>query len=243
MRIDWKEKICKLPVRRIRDMLRRMDSDGFQIGDVAKDLGISPKMAKTLVNDLVGRGWLDVKPKRELSLWQRRKRSTVYERTIAGNAFAISRAGNRISRSKAKERLDAFVQRIRAVNADDDYGWYVYEAYVFGSYLDPSTDDLGDVDVAITLRIRPIIGRNIVEHGKQRARAAGKIIRNFGHELTYCEREVRQVLKNGDRYISIDETSDLKELNATSKLLYRASRKDEKRRAARPVLRSNKTKK
>lgn len=211
-----------------------MRDEQFRPTDAAVYLHVAPQKAKAIISELVKRGWLDVVPQKELPQWHRSKRAVFYELSIAGNGFAIARALRRIDRTNAEERLNAFIRRVQVVNENDEFCWYVDEVRVFGSYLDTSTADLGDIDISVALKKRPIIGRSIVEHGRQRARAAGKTIRGHFELLTYPEREVRRFLKNCDPYISIHDPFDLEELKPRSKLIYRAPLKDSVPRAARP---------
>lgn len=233
MRINWKEEICGHSIRSIRDMLRRMGDHSFCAEDVAQNLRVTLAKAKSIVRRLVQRGWLELVPKNELSDVRRRKRTQFFERTIAGNSLAMARAMKRISRREASARLKALVKRAKAINADEEFGWYVKEVHLFGSYLDSSAADIGDIDLAIVLKPRPIIGRNLVEHGLKRAEASEKILRSYLQKITYAEREVRLRLKNRDPYISIHDTFDLDELKPKSKLIYRAPIKDSVPRAAR----------
>ena len=144
MRIDWKEVICGVPIIRIRGSVVGALTMKFSgAHDVAKYLRIRASRARALVAELVHRGWLEKASREKLTKWRRQRRTEFYCLTMAGNSFAIARAVRRIDRSKANHRLKAFVDRINTLNADDDYGWYVFEAYVFGSYLDSSAHRLG----------------------------------------------------------------------------------------------------
>ncbi len=230
MRVDWNEEICGIRLLRVRDMLRRAGSAEIGVGFVADTLRIKMKDARALVEELVRRGWLE-KVKKRL---KDRSKVVWYERTVAGNAFANARAVRRISRVKAKSILAGFIDRVKAVNANDDYGAYVLEVRVFGSYLDPSVGDLGDIDLGLELARRPIIGRNIVAHSKERAKLSGRTSMSFFEEIFYSDIEVRRFLKARSPYISMHRLDDIEDIQAKSKLLYRAPKKDAKPREPRP---------
>ncbi len=230
MRVDWNEEICGVRLLRVRDMLRRAGSAEFGVGFVADTLRIKMKDARELVAELVRRGWLEKVKKRPKD----RSKVVWYERTVAGNAFAISRAVRRISRAKAQTILDAFMERVKAVNADDDLGYYVVEVRLFGSFLDPSVAEVGDIDLGVDFAKRPIIGRNIVTHSTERAKLSGRTSLNFFEELIFSETEVRRILKGRSPYISMHRLDDIEDIQAKSKLLYRAPKKDAKPREPRP---------
>ncbi len=224
MRINWNEEICGLPLLRVRDLLRRAGPDQFNIGFVTDALRIKQKSARDLIAELVRRGWLE--KVRAMTPHARRRKIDYFEKTVTGNAFAISRAVRRISREKAESILKGFMDRVKAVNANDDFGWYVVEVRLFGSYLDPSFTDLGDIDLGVELARRPIIGREVVAHNKERARLSGRASLTFFQELTFAQSEVQKFLRSRSPYISMHRLDDIEDIKAKSKLLYRAPKKD-----------------
>ncbi len=143
-----------------------------------------------------------------------RRKIDYFEATVAGNAFAISRAVRRISRAKAQSILKGFMDRVKAVNADDDFGWYVVEVRPFGSYLDPSFSDLGDVDLGIELARCPIIGRDVIAHNKECVKLSGRTSLTFFQELGFPELEVRRILKARSPYISMHRLDDIEDIKA-----------------------------
>jgi predicted nucleotidyltransferase len=56
-----------------------------------------------------------------------------------------------ISRATAERLLVGLLDRAAAWNAKPDKLVSIDEVLVFGSYLDPTIDRLGDVDIAVTL--------------------------------------------------------------------------------------------
>lgn len=77
--------------------------------------------------------------------------------TDAMHTLATARIGKGLPRSKASKLLEELVKRAKEANArpatDDHY--YVTRLAVFGSYLDPNKQELGDLDVAWELAERP----------------------------------------------------------------------------------------
>ncbi len=232
MRVNWNEEIFGIPLLRIRHLLRRAGDAEFTVAYVAEVLRIKPKTARAVMAELVSRGWVE---KAKLDRSADRRTAIYYETTVAGNAFRISRAIRRIPRAKAESILEAFLQRVRTVNADDDFGWYVVEVRVFGSYLDETFKDLGDIDLGIEYAMRPIIGRNIVTYSQERAKRSGRVSLTWFQILTFVQHEVRQFLKSRNPYISMHRLEDIEDIKAKSKLLYRAPKKDAKPRQPRPA--------
>jgi hypothetical protein len=71
---------------------------------------------------------------------------------VKGNALANASFGRPVSRQKAQREFDAFLARVAEVNADNDLMWSVAYVDLFGSFLDPTIDPVGDIDLAIELR-------------------------------------------------------------------------------------------
>lgn len=226
MRIDWNEEICGIPLLRIRHLLRKAGNKRFIAAYVAAVLRISQKKSDTLVDELVARGWLE----RSKTQSHDRSRAVYFKTTVAGNAFKISRAIRRIPRAKAEVILERFLERVKAVNADDDFGWYVVKVRIFGSYLDDRFEDLGDIDLGIEYAMRPIIGRDIVTYSEERAKLSGRVSLPWFQTITFVQHEVRQILKARSPYLSLHSLEDIRDIKAKSKLLYRAPKKDAKPR-------------
>ena len=234
MRVDWKEQICGVPIIRIRDLLRYFGDDQFSQDFVADDLKLRPEEAKTLVENLLERGLIESARGPAFGIFHGLLEAERYQVTTAGNALANARAVKRISRQRADELLASFIDRVREINANDVYGYYVPEAYVFGSYLDDDAKDLGDIDIALDLALRPIIDRDIVKYSQSRASLSGKRLPGFLDRIAYAETEVRTILKNRSPYISMHPLSDLNAARATAKQVFAASARDAKPRSYKP---------
>jgi predicted nucleotidyltransferase len=141
---------------------------------------------------------------------------THYKATAAGRALACAKAVPRIGRSKADQLVEAVVQRIGLVNSNDCLLRYVAEARLFGSYIDPSVEDLGDIDIAIRLELRPVNGRDHKEYAFQRADYLGKSTDSSFRARFHCESELRATLVGRSPYISLHDMSDLEEIKAAS---------------------------
>jgi hypothetical protein len=81
--------------------------------------------------------------------------------TVKGNALANASFGKPISRATATRLPGQVVERARAYNADPARLLTVTEIVVFGSYLDPVVNLLGDLDLAVST-VRPGYRRKAV---------------------------------------------------------------------------------
>lgn len=66
--------------------------------------------------------------------------------TTLGNAMAMASFGKPISRNTADRLVVGLVERAAEYNAD----LFIERIRIFGSYLRPETDPLGDIDVELS---------------------------------------------------------------------------------------------
>jgi len=70
-----------------------------------------------------------------------------WDTTIQGNAPAMASFGKPISRKTADRLMSELLERARAYNADPGRPMFIETLRVFGSYLSPEIDPLGDIDI------------------------------------------------------------------------------------------------
>src|SRR5664279_499149 len=75
--------------------------------------------------------------------------------TTRGNALGMASFAKPISRATAERLLAGLLDRARTWNENPERLVSIEEIVVFGSYLDPTVDQLGDVDIAVTIRNWP----------------------------------------------------------------------------------------
>lgn len=151
-----------------------------------------------------------------------RKITADYERwitTVRGNALAQASFGKPISRATAVRHLTEVIQRARKYNADPGRLLTVAEITVFGSYLDPDADRLGDLDLAVTTVRRETNGDRFVDQVLAYARASDRNFGTFLEELYWPNRELRMILKNRSPAISITN-EDVQKLTDRFEVVY-----------------------
>lgn len=210
MEIDWEDDVCGIRMIRIRDLFRRLRGCcSFSRCVVQNALKISGSDAAAVVEELLQRGWIERAHQPD--------GGGSFRLTDNGSSFSIAKAIPRISRAKAERILADFIVRVRELNADDDFGQYVREVHVFGSFLDPSKDRLGDVDLAVDFRDRRIIGRNQRDYECQRKLASGA----KGYFFDFLDYEVKRFLRDRDPYIAMEGLCRVEALNTKMQLVYR----------------------
>jgi hypothetical protein len=122
-----------------------------------------------------------------------------WQTTTLGNALAMASFGKPISRRTAERLVAGMLDRAREYNADPARPLYVERLRIFGSYLNPEVDPLGDVDVELS------IGQRTRDQEKIHAytRSSGRSFRSFWAEVTWPQTELVQLLKNKSTALNI----------------------------------------
>ncbi len=141
--------------------------------------------------------------------------------TVAGNALAMATARKPVLRRSADQAVVELAARAQAINDDPGYLFWVDWLELFGSYLDPAVDRLGDVDVYYRLA-RRYEGDEYTVMARQRCRQAeqgGRSFPTFTAELLWPETEVMRALKGRSAIISLVATPPA-QLGAPSRPLF-----------------------
>jgi predicted nucleotidyltransferase len=207
MRIERDATVAGLPVLRVRDALQACRGpDGFYGERLAARLGLAPPDAAAVLDELVTLGY--VEPYED-----------GWRTTTAGNALAMAKATRPVSRAKAEAALATFLRRVAEVNTSDRFLCRVEEVVLFGSFLNPDFDPVGDVDVAVSIRLKPT-DANVATLSLAHARASGRRFTSFTDEMFWPEMEVRLYLKSASRVVSMTTTDDAILETAAHKTIY-----------------------
>jgi len=134
--------------------------------------------------------------------------------TISGNALAMASFGKPISRATAERLLAEVLERVRSYNSDPAKALTVTQLVVFGSYLDPSADSLGDLDLAMSYVRRP--GVDLFDY----ARASGRSFSGIGDEVMWPLRELMLAIKNRSTAINVT-MEDVSQITDRFEVVYR----------------------
>lgn len=210
MDIDWSSEIEGIPLRKVRDLLKRVNR-GFVPPFVAEQLGIPEGHASRVVTALCRDNFVKREPVRGNDAW--------FVLTTKGNALAMALIRKPINRATAENIVEQLLLRIAIINHDPYFLYMVAEASVFGSYVGDAPS-LGDVDVVIKLEVRPPwTAEQAVTESEKRAAAMrkrlGKVLR-----LYYGQIEIIDELKAISPYLSLHEESDVTGLGVKPVPLY-----------------------
>lgn len=212
MRIDPKSKIANFPILRVRDALKRLARRDWSVEMLQNVLGADPSEVASLLEALLNERLVESADRR--GFWRT---------TPAGNALALATA-RPVSRTAAQRHLDAFLARLAEVRADDRWLYKARRVYLFGHFLDPALEVVGNVDLAVDLvRKEP----DAEVHG-QRERAyiqrqwdEGRIFRSFDQERMSPSEDVMRYLKKRSWILSLRPVADLPwPADAPARLIY-----------------------
>ena len=74
-----------------------------------------------------------------------------YELTVDGHALAGATARQPVTRDTAQRALDGFLARVEEINANPLAEWGARKLVLFGSFLGPNIERVGDVDLAVEM--------------------------------------------------------------------------------------------
>jgi predicted nucleotidyltransferase len=198
MRVSKSDAICGVPAPAARQLMRAYYDE--RPAEVACDvLGVSQNAALERLRAFEAAGYI------ERAKWTGGTDGGWWATTIKGNALAQASFGKPVSRTTADRLLAGVIERARAYNADPERLLTVARVAVFGSYLDPAADRLGDLDLAVSTVRRQASGQRHVDRVLAYARASGRCFGTFEERLFWPERELRMLLKNRSTAISITD--------------------------------------
>lgn len=145
-----------------------------------------------------------------------------WKTTVSGGALSQASFRRPITRLTAERHVREVVERARAFNKDPGHLAEVVELVVFGSYLDPTVDALGDVDLAVSLRTKRSAGASrheFVQTVLDYAAASGRTFGSFTACLFWPQKEAVLALKNRSPVISIT-TEDVRSLTDRWQVIY-----------------------
>ena len=192
--------VANVPLWAIKDMLRQRDDFSGPI--VAFELGLPVERGQAIFEGLVQQGFLE--PDDEGFKF--------YRSSTKGRSLAQAKFARRLARDKAAALLTQLVARAEAINANADLAHVVTELRLYGSLLNETAGEVGDVDIAVALSDRPRIGSRVAA-SKARWAASGREGRSFFQELVYGEREVLALLKGRSPYLSLQPLSEIEKLS------------------------------
>ncbi|QOT19506.1 hypothetical protein [Paenarthrobacter sp. YJN-5] len=220
MRVSKTDVIAGLPAELARAICRKFRGRET-VAEIAEDLLAGTGFdLQTVFADLEAAGYLEkIRTDQDGDVW--------WDTTILGNSLAMASFGRPISRKTADRLVVELLGRARAYNADTSKPMFIDTLRVFGSYLDPEVDPVGDVDIELTY------GRRITDQAALRAytRASGRSFNTYMDELMWPSQELFLYLKKRSAFISIT-LEDITLLTANFRTIYRI---DDDRQAVVPA--------
>lgn len=212
MKVDRNSEICGIPIIKIRDFLKCFQTlDFFSLQTISEYFSLTKQSGASLLSELIKAGYITEESKNK------------YVISIKGNALAQIKFVRRMDKTKADAIFSEFMKRVKKINEDDTYIVRVSKLILFGSYLDSTANDFGDIDIAYELKhkIRDVEAYKIArQRFVQEAKANGKVFSSFFDEISYPETAVLKFLKNRSPYISLHRTDEIYVLEAAHKQIF-----------------------
>lgn len=204
MKLDPRQQIAGHDARAIRDLLKRQDD--LTVEYVQKTLDISSSEASKTIDGLLAVGYLEGDSR------------GFHPVTPAGRQVGNASFAKRMPRSRADQLLRDLLVRAAEINVRTDLTHRVGQINIFGSYLS-DTPDLGDLDVAVRLEVREEYADTFVDVSVSKAQASGRRL-SMVAQLGFSELEVLEILKSGQRAVSLHNFSELGQLNTPNERVF-----------------------
>lgn len=129
--------------------------------------------------------------------------------------------GKAITRATAERLLTGLIDRATTWNTDQGRLISIEQLVVFGSYLDPAADRLGDLDIAATLARWPpgADTQDWVKRSRAHGRTSGRTFATFVDEMYWPEDDAQMMLRNRSAAINIT-TEDIRNLTTRCATVY-----------------------
>jgi predicted nucleotidyltransferase len=167
-------------------------------GDLGYWVPSDPRPAAEIVQSLADLGLLEHRFNSGGEAWWRT--------TISGNALAHASFRRPIKRATAERHLKGVIERAEAFNTNAKYLVDIVQLAVFGSYLNPTVDRLGDLDLWVVLRSRlpdDLDGDERTTRRLDYAYRTGRRFPQFIDALTWAEDEAVLYLRHRSPVINI----------------------------------------
>lgn len=198
MNVDPKTTIAGVPILRVRDALRRL-GPSRSMTDRAEFLTywlkVPSQQAEQIGETLAAQGLIE---RGEHGEWWL---------TPEGGRLCNASGLRRIPRAKADLLVAALLDRADEVNRDPHFLIAVRRIRVFGSYT-TGAPDLADIDLVVELERKEPDQQRFEALRNERARAEGRVFRDFLDELAWPEQEVKKFLRNRSPYLSLHGAHD-----------------------------------
>jgi hypothetical protein len=186
LRVQKTDIIGGLPASVARDLVRRFPHEGhaWRAKDILEKAGFEDVLGalRSLAADgylREGRAFTGANP--------------TYEMTMLGRALGMASFGKPITRKTADALVEGLLIRARSMNADPGELHSVERIRIFGSFLDPTLDRLGDVDVDVDVILARRASHDVlVDYGRK----ADKTFGSYLEMIFWSQREFKQKLRN-----------------------------------------------
>ncbi len=211
MRLAKTDIIAGLEAPVVRDVMRRLRHRG-NLYDLRSRLpsGVDAAAAADL---LVKAGLLQPDHPRGGDSW--------WKTTTEGNALAMASFGKPITRATAEQLLTGLIDRAATWNTNQGRLISIEQLVVFGSYLDPTAERLGDLDIAATLTHWPQHAdpKDWNRRCEDHLEASGRSFSSLVDRLCWPEDEAQMMLRNRSAAINIT-IEDIRNLTSRCATVY-----------------------
>jgi predicted nucleotidyltransferase len=214
MRLAKADTVLGLPIRLIRNLVRRINGRVWADADLATHFDIALETATRFAGVLVARGFFE--PARPPDWPAGHPRGFIV--AARGRQLMHATFVKPIPLAYADVLIQELVTRIDAINARDELVFRVPEVLVFGSCFRREAD-VADIDLGVRLDPRRL-ATNWPKERFDRARASGQLSLTFLRMLAFGDNEVFKLMKGPTPYFEVHPWNGFKRWNTPSCRIY-----------------------
>ena len=232
MKINPADTVAGVAIMKVRDFLRKEPHDAWTLDYVARALEISLAVARDIVQELEGNGFLVSKTRGE---WRedhvavqgadRDLDARAWSTTIKGNALGMASAAPSVKRSTAERVLKEFLDRVDELVNRDEYLYTVERVVLFGSMLDPDRLTVNDIDLVVELEAKESdkeLSSKLDRDYAAARMAEGRHFSNYVDQLFAARNDTLKFLRKRSRLLNFHESEDEVWEQADHRVIYEA---------------------
>lgn len=218
VRINPQHRIEGVPSLLVRDALKNLCRFSWESWRFQQRLRDYADLAPKILNWLSASGLIERDPRSS-------GKNPLWRVTRKGIRLANAPATPPIHRRTANRNLHHLLQRVHLINASDHFPYKIQKAVVFGSYLNPARQRLGDLDIGVEFAPRhadPQRQRQAEQNCIRARIQGGKKFANVMEMHFWPETYVLRELRGGKRSISLHDYREVLNLGCDYRVVFDA---------------------
>lgn len=196
MNVYYNDSIAGVPVIKLRKLLKEGVNNFLYVNTIARILELDLKQINATIAELEKLGYIEYI-----------YRIDAWTNSIPGIILAKSPLKRRVKRTKAAQKIEDCIQRIKVVNQDLNFLYYIIEAYVTGEYLDTQISEINKVEIRVTMERKEKDNDKFQKLADQRINEANRYFSTIIEQVCYPITMILTFVKSGVHNFNVQQLS------------------------------------